>query len=128
MKSQASVEFMILVGMLVIIFLVMTSSNISLQQGMINIKSDTEARKLSDKIAFEVNTAAKSGDGYKRKFLIEESFAGISDFTIEVGDYQVRIVWSDRQVSSEIVTRNITGVVNKGQNLIENRNGVIYVS
>lgn len=95
---------------------------------MITLSSDTEARKLSDRIAFEINIALKAGNGYSREFYIEETFAGISDFDILVYSYSIVIKWSQGSVSSQILTENITGSVKKGWNFIENKNGEIYVS
>jgi len=95
---------------------------------MIKIESNTEAKRLSDKIAFEINTAVKSGNGYGRNFFIENSFAGISNFQIFVDNYIATVQWSGGLVNSQILTKNITGTVNKGWNFIENKNGYIYVS
>lgn len=128
MRAQSSVEFMILISILLILFILYTQNSLSLQKDMISIKADQEAKKLSDRIAFEINTAVKSGDGYERSFFIESSFAGISDFDVSVKDYEVKVAWSQNFVTSQIVTKNTTGNVVKGWNLIENRDGVIYVS
>lgn len=128
MKAQVSIEFMILISILALLFILYTQNSLSLQRDMITIKVDQDAKKLSDKIAFEINTAVKSGDGYERRFYVEDSFGGISDFNISVKNYAVTISWGQRSVSSQITTKNITGNVSKGWNLIENGVGNIYVS
>ena len=128
MKAQASVEFMILISVLIIIFILYTQNSFSLQKDMTTIKASQEARDLSDKIAFEINTAVKSGDGYKRNFYVDRSFAGIVDFDILVENYEVKIIWYQDSVTSQMVTKNTTGAVDKGWNLIENIDGVIHVS
>lgn len=128
MKLQVSVEFMILVSLLLLVFIAVIGGNSYLQKNMMSIKSDTEAKKLSDKIAFEINTAVKTGDGYEKRFYIEESFAGIYYFDIEIENYSVNIRWDDKVTSSPIIVKNITGSVTKGWNLIKNTDGVINVS
>lgn len=128
MKAQVSVEFMVLISILLILFILYIKNSLSLQKDMTAIKIDQEAKKLSDRIAFEINTAVKSGNGYKRNFFVENSFAGISNFNIFVDNYEVKLVWDQDFVTSQIVTKNITGDVGKGWNLIENRDGVIHVS
>lgn len=128
MKAQVSVEFMVFMSILILIFIPLLSSSISLQQETKNIRLETEAGKLSDAIAFEINLATKAGDGYERKFYVEESFAGISNFNISVEDYRVTIEWSERSASSPIVTKNVTGTIKKGWNLIKNKNGDVYAN
>jgi len=128
MKAQVSIEFMILIFLLALLFILYTQNSLSLQKDMVTIKVNQDAKKVSDKIAFEINTAVKSGNGYERRFYVENSFAGISNFTISVENYAVTINWSQKSVSSQITTKNITGSINKGWNLIENSGGNIYVN
>ena len=128
MKAQVSVEFMILISILLLLFILYTQNSLSLQKDMIILRSDQEAKELSDKIAFEINTAVNSGTGYERNFYVKKTFAGISNFNILVENYEVKITWSQNSVISQIVTKNTTGDVGKGWNLIENRDGAIHVS
>jgi hypothetical protein len=128
MKSQVSTEFLILVSILLTIAIILLSSTASIQNQVVSMRMYTEAKKLSDKIAFEINSAAKSGMGYKRKFYVEDSFFGVSDFNITVKDFAVSIVWDKGSTNSQIIIKNITGNISKGWNLIENIDGVIYVS
>lgn len=128
MKSQVSTEFMILVSVLLVIVTIFLWTNTSMGYEIIGIKSNTEAKKLSDRIAFEINSATRIGDGYKRSFYVDENLYGISNFTISVEEYFVSVEWDERSVSSSIITKNITGTIHQGWNLIENIEGVIYVS
>ena len=96
---------------------------------MIGIKSNVEAQQLCDKIAFEVNSAIRAGDGYKRTFYIEDTLYGVSDFEIFIEEYAVYIDWDSNSVVCNIITKNITsGSVDKEWNTIENINGVLYVT
>jgi hypothetical protein len=128
MKSQASIEFLIFVSVLFLIFAFILWNDNSLQNQLNWVKTNNEAKKLCDGIAFEINSAVRTGNGYKRKFYVEKDFFGVSDFDISVGNYTVYIDWSKNSVSSSIVTENITGIVDKGSNFIENRDGEIYVT
>jgi hypothetical protein len=126
MNGQIAIEFMIFVSILLVITTIAVFSNISLNQGMSSIKSDEEAKKLCERIAFEINSAVRIGDSYKRNFYIESPF-GISDFNISAEAYSVFIDWDEKSVACAIATNNITGKIEKGWNLIENIGGVIYV-
>lgn len=128
MRGQISIEFMIFVTILALIVIALLWNNLSLQNRMIGIKTNVEAQKLSDSIAFEINAAVKAGDGYERDFYVENSFFGISNFNISVEEYYASIDWSERSVSSRIITKNITGTISKGWNQIKNVNGEIIVS
>jgi len=128
MRGQASVEFLFLIGVLMMILAVFLWSDMSLQNKYYGIKTKVEAQKLCDEIAFEVNTAVRAGDGYKREFYMEKDFFGVSDFDISVGNYSVFIDWEKGSTTSSIIIKNITGTVTKEWNMVENRNGNIYVT
>jgi len=128
MKGQISIEFLILISILTIIILLFLWNNLSLDYKMIGIKSNVEAKKFCDQIAFEINAAVKAGDGYERRFFVKDNFFGASDFDIYVGSYSVSIDWDEKSVSCRIITKNTTGSISKGWNNIKNINGEIVVS
>jgi len=128
MIGQVSTEFMIFVSILVVMMTIFLWSNTSMSYQAIGIKSDTEAKKLCDRIAFEINSASRAGNGYKRNFYVDENLYGISDFTISVSEYSVFVDWDEKSVSSSIIVKNITGTIHTGWNLIENKDGIIHVT
>jgi len=129
MKGQSSVEFMVYIGILLVILSVFLWSSNSLQSRLNEVKIQNDAQQLCDKVAFEINTAVRSGNGYKRDFYMEKSFFGVSDFNITVDYYTVYLTWNNFSVISNIITKNITGTINEGRiNSIENRGGIIYVN
>jgi len=129
MIGQVSTEFMIFVSILVVMMTIFLWSNTSMSYQAIGIKSDTEAKKLCDRISFEINSASRAGNGYKRSFYVDENLYGISDFTISVSEYSVFVDWNGKSVSSSIIVKNITGNIVPGQwNLIENKDGIIHVT
>jgi len=127
MKGQASLEFLIFASILIFMLSVYFWSSSSFQQRVNRIKSIEEAQRLCDKIAFEINLAVRAGDGYRRKFYVDENLYGIGDFDIRVANNTVFLDWNEGSVSSSIITKNIVGTIEKGDNLIENRGGTIYV-
>jgi hypothetical protein len=129
MKGQSSVEFMVYIGILLVILSVFLWSSNSLQSRLNEVKIQNEAQQLCDKVAFEINTAVRSGNGYKRNFYMEKNFFGVSDFEINIDDYTIYLTWDNFSVISNIITKNITGTVTQGRiNTIENRGGIIYVN
>ena len=130
MKGQSAFEFLVYVGIVVLIMAYFLWNSLSLQSQSMHTKIDAEANKLCDTIAFEINSAVRSGDGYNRKFLVPKSFAGITDFTITVDEYSVFVDWGDKSIVCSIITRNITNTntINPGFNFIENKDGDINVT
>jgi hypothetical protein len=129
MKGQSSVEFMVYIGILLVILSVFLWSSNSLQSRLNDVKIQNEAQQVCDKVAFEINTAVRSGNGYKRGFFMEKNFFGVSDFEINIDDYTVYLTWNNFSVISNIITKNITGTITQGRiNTIENRGGIIYVN
>lgn len=128
MKAQVSIEFIVLVSVLLLIFIAFLLSSSSLKFRLIGIKSDTEAKELCDDIASEINHAVRAGNGYERRFHVEDSFYGVSNFDISIEGNSVFIDWNKKSVSSMIITNNVVGDVSKGWNKINNTNGVIYVN
>lgn len=130
MKGQSAFEFLVYVGIVMLIMAYFLWNSLSLQSQSMHTKIDNEARNLCDAVAFEINSAVRLGDGYSRKFLVPDSFAGITYFTTKVDGYSVFVDWGDKSLSCSIITKNITNTdtINKGYNFIENRNGDIYVT
>jgi len=129
MRGQVTIEFMIFVAILIIILSILLWSDISIRYRMMDVKSNLEAQKLCDNIAFEINSAIRAGNGYRRRFYVDETVYGITDFVISVQDYSVFIDWDGKSVTSSITTKNITsGTIKKGWNIIENKNGELHVT
>ncbi len=129
MRGQVSTEFMIFMSILLLIVSILLWSNLSLQYRMMGLKSNVEAQKLCDKIAFEINSATRAGEGYKRRFYVDENLYGASDFEISVEYYSVFIDWDGKSATSSIITKNITsGTIKKDWNIIENINGELHVT
>ncbi len=84
-------------------------------------------QELSDRIAFEINLAAKAGDGYAREFFVPSSVEGVRNFSVEVGNYEVRVKWDGESVTSTILVKDVQGIVHKGRNVVMNAGGVIHV-
>lgn len=128
MRGQSSVEFLFFVSIAILIFTFFMWNNSSLRSQLFGIRRNAEAKRLCDRIAFEINTAVRVGDGYRRKFYVDKSLYGISDFNITVEGYAVYLDWKGGSTSSSILVKNITGKIKKGFNLIQNINGTINVT
>ncbi len=127
MKGQVSVEFLVYFTLVLLIgtFFFLNYSN-SIER-ISEIKAENDAEKLLEEIVFEINSAVVSGNGYERRFYLEDTIDGFSNYTITVWNYSVFLDWDGRSKSSRIITCSINGSINKKWNLIRNVNGVVYV-
>jgi hypothetical protein len=128
MKGQVSVEFLILISLLLVVLTIFVFSDITMRQKLTSVRIEKEVRELCNKIAFEINSAVKAGNGYERSFYIQSNLFGVSDFSISVEPYSLFINFDTSSSVCSTVTENITGEIKKGWNLIKNIDGDIYVS
>ncbi|MEM7821532.1 MAG: hypothetical protein QXX38_01825 [Candidatus Aenigmatarchaeota archaeon] len=128
MLAQVSMEFISLTLILIIILLLVLYNNISFNRQIYSIKIYDDAQKICDQIAFEINLALKAGSGYSRIFYISERILNVLDYNITINNYFVVLTWHNGFVQSPILTINVTGDFVKGNNLIKNIDGVIYVN
>jgi hypothetical protein len=127
MKAQASVEFLVFLSFLIVVFLVSVFNQLHLSREVTSIKSDEELKTLCGRIKFEIDSAVNLGDTYKRNFYLNAPY-GNENITITIKSYYVFIDAYSKSLSCNIITNNITGAIKIGWNLIENKNGVIYVT
>jgi hypothetical protein len=125
MKAQAAVEFFILISIMLIITSIFLISGFSLQGNLLVMKLNKEAQEITDSAAFEINSAVQAGNGYSRKFYLEENFG--YDYVLRIEGYAVVMSWNGRTNVAKILTNTINGNLGKGWNRIRNIQGVIYI-
>jgi len=128
MLAQASLEFVVFVSILFTILLLTIYYNSSYYVQLTSTKIFNDAQAVSDQVASEINMALKAGDGYTRSFYIPTKVSNSLDYSLEIENYRVKLSWSDLSTQSIILTKNVTGNVTKGPNLIKNLDGIINVT
>lgn len=121
-------EFIAFVSILLVILLSVLYFNSSFYVQATSNEIYNDAQSLCDQIASEINMALKAGDGYSRAFYMPSKFTDDLDYSVQIENYLVTLSWTSNRVQSVILTKNVTGAVINGQNLIKNSNGVIYVN
>lgn len=121
-------EFIAFVSILILILFLTVYYNSSIYIQMNSAKIYNDAQTISDQAASEINLALKVGDGYSRVFYTPNRISNAFDYNITANDYLVILSWSGGSTHSVILTKNLTGSLAKGQNLIKNLNGSIYVN
>jgi len=125
---QASLEFFVLISVLLVMLTMVMYFSSSYYHQFTQYQISSEATKISQNIANEINIALKAGDGYSRVFYIPTKILNVIDFDVNVSNYRIYVYWNTGFTQSTIYTKEINGNLRKGENLIRNVNGEIYVN
>ena len=128
MKGQVSIEFIVYFGLILLISTFFFVKHIKTDERLTYMKMDNEADKFTEKIVFEINSAVIAGDGYERRFYLEDKIGGYSDYNIQTNDYYVVVDWDGKSKILSIITESVNGSFDKGWNFIRNQDGVINVN
>jgi hypothetical protein len=126
-KGEVSLEFIILVGIILVIFTSMVAV-IGIKNQDIRYSSEYEsAQEIADAAAAEINTASRI-DGYYRVFELPQN-VGSSNYSIEIKNElrMVRVSWENGVRDSSIMTENVAGDIMPGLNVIRNSGGVVII-
>ena len=124
-KAQSAIEFMILVGAVILFFI----SFLFVIQGNLTDKFREEYNvaiyDIASIVQDELNLARNSADGYLREFVLPERVISL-EYSIIIVDDSVYINTIDNQYTVSLPVPVIAGGVQKGINVGRKDNGVIY--
>jgi Flp pilus assembly protein TadG len=128
--GQISIEFTLLVTILLIILLGTIYFNSSYWLQLTSAKIDNDAQAISDMAAIELNLAVRAGSGYSRMFHLPTKVSESYDYNLTVTPYVLYLNWTEGNAPAEsvLLVYNITGNLKTGENMIRNENGIIYVN
>lgn len=124
-KSQVAMEFMVLVGISVLVFLIMLAIISEQIQDINNKEEIIRAEDIAIKIQKEINLASRVLDGYYRRFYLPHKL-GNFDYEIIIGGNELII--KTRKQDTWVVIPDITGNITKGFNTINKTGGIIYLN
>lgn len=138
MKGQASIESAIIISMM---FLILVLFFLTLSNRLVAVHERRSAELLQD-IAFiarsEIELAMRSEDGYTRQFTLIKSLRGrdynltlINASDIGTGNFsEIKVEYFEEPKLTYVegVRRNISGVLLKGNNLIQKRGNFICIN
>lgn len=125
LKSQAVMEFMILVGVLLFMFTIMLGIVASKTTDIHKKREFLLGEDVVVKIQKEVNLAARAMDGYSREFSIPSRLAN-KDYNVTLAGNEI-IVSTEREDFWRVIPP-VVGNITKGTNRINKTNGIIYIN
>ncbi len=128
-RGQATIELFAITVIFVAVFSIMYGiyqNEFSATSRRVQILT---LRQVADDVSLSINSAVLQGDGYATNATLPYKI-GASDFYVNVTNGVVTLTITDNKLStaSRIMTKNVTGAFLKGQNMVRNRGGVIYVN
>jgi hypothetical protein len=124
-KSQAALEFLILVGIVLFVFTIMIGVVSSRTTDIYKKRGAIIADDIVTKVQKEVNLASRVLDGYSRDFSIPQKI-GKENYSISITGNEV--VLSTEKEDFWRIIPNVVGNITKGSNTIRKTNGVIYIN
>lgn len=124
-KAQVSMEFLIIVILLIGILLFSLSVFAEKNQGLILSMENYEAQLIADQIAEKTNAVYAAGNGTETTIRLKQ----IEGFTPSINGNAVRVSWRDNFVDSALITSNVrVNNIAIGQEIkIENINEEIII-
>ncbi|MBN1385586.1 pilus assembly protein [Candidatus Woesearchaeota archaeon] len=124
-NGQASVEFIILVALLVIIFGFFMKIALDKAYDLRSHKEYLELKDVSSGLKNEIMTAYSVSDGYERQFKMP-LVIGEYDYSISLTQGSLDASSGNHQYYLKIPP--VTGQPQKGMNTIRKENGIIYLN
>ncbi|MCK4927339.1 MAG: hypothetical protein KAS11_02655, partial [Candidatus Aenigmarchaeota archaeon] len=126
-KGQGGLEFMILIIFVLLIFTSYSTIINNNSADVIEAKKNHLSISIAEKIAYEINIAMTSGQGYMKRFYIPYNIYG-HDYNITFSRKAAFVDWAGNSHAAYIITNNISGELIKGYNYIENLGGSLYLN
>ena len=123
-KAQASMEFIVLISFVLLIFAVFTPFLWKQQNEILSERKTLTAEKIALIIKKEVDMAVMFGSGYERNFTIPNDILG-SNYTISIHGKILVLNWNSGETQEILITNKTSGIPSPGKNKISNEDDVI---
>jgi hypothetical protein len=133
MRGQVSVDFIIASLVVMSLFTLVFGIYSEKAKGVGTVMSSLEAQRIGERVAWNVNSIARGGEGAGTEVIIPDSIFG-EDYYLFVEGGWAEVVWQhggvENRHSTPLMTRNTKGgVFHPGTVLkVENRGGVVEIS
>lgn len=112
MKAQASIEFLILLGVLTLIFAILINYSGGYLFYSDNLKVEQQHKDICNQVKDEIENALEIGYFYNRTFYLPSG-----DYNVSINNYEIRVAYSSGETICFIPV-NLSANINKGENTI----------
>ncbi|RLI96215.1 MAG: hypothetical protein DRO99_04870 [Candidatus Aenigmatarchaeota archaeon] len=128
MKAQVAIEFMIILGALLLIaasVAVMSTNNMA---QLSDLSLQMEANEIADSLGSKINTAFLEGDGFSTTATIPSSILS-RDYELSVRGNYIYVSVDGISIEKPLLSKNVTqGSVAKGDKALRNVRGNVVIS
>jgi hypothetical protein len=112
MKCQASVEFLILLGVLTLIFAVLINYSGGYLFYSDNLKIENQYKDICSQVKDEIENALEMGPFYNRTFYLPTG-----NYNVSISNYEIKIIYNSGETTCFIPV-NLSTNLNNGKNTI----------
>ncbi len=126
-KSQVSLEFIIIIGAVIFLFIALfslISGNLAFR---LKQKDLLAVKEIAFSVIDEIHLALSSVDGYYRGFDLPEKINNKA-YEINITENMVYVRTNDGKSAIALPAPNSTGQPVKGMNIIKKENGKVYIN
>ena len=133
MRAQITVDFIIILLVVLSIFSVLMGIYITKSRGVSEVMSKLESERIGENIAWSVNGVSRGGDGARMEIYIPDAIDGEA-YYVSVQGRWVEVVWShggsENHLAVPLMTNSTKGNTFMPGSLltITNRGGIVEVS
>ena len=126
MISQATVEFIILFGVMLIAIIAAVTFSWGEINDVNHMRLSRDANSLLSDVRSKMDTAYIEGDGFSIKLLLPEQINGLT-YKINASDNVIYVNISNHIYTTTIMAQNVSGTFRIGENIIRNSDGIIII-
>lgn len=124
-RGQSAIEFVIIFGFVLFSFVVFFAIIQNNQAEKNKEKERIIVQNVALDVQDEINLAAESSDGYSREFKTPLNILG-KDYEINITDNFIQVKMGVHVITYKVF--QVTGLIQKGPNIIKKENGTVYLN
>ena len=126
-KAQASIEFMSMLSVALIIFLGFIIINTYQSQSSYDTSVRFELQRTCNDFAAGINLAASGGSGFAAYIFLPQKIRGLN-YTINITERTATLIGDGKNVFCRLITSNVSYVnISTGNIILENVNGTVII-
>ncbi len=126
MRAQTSTEFITMFMVLLAALVIISIVSYSQINAVGRYQFDVEVEKILSEIELKINTAFLEGDGFIINMTLPDRIFS-RDYSVGIGGNEVILSVEGITYTKKVLTKDITGVPQKGLNTIRNEAGMIII-
>ncbi len=126
-KAQSAIEFVILVGFILFVFVAFFMTVQQSMSGKLRERREISIKEVALTVRDELNLAFEASEGYYREFELPEKLGSL-EYEVSITEGLVYVKTEDEENAIALPVVNVTGDTRKGINVIKKEGGEIKLN